>query len=80
MQLLRTDSENPWSKRSHLPFLGDALKWLTGTATMRDMWEIKCCVNSIDTGTNQTTGDSSPCHFYFKCHKICSPSKQIENE
>ena len=28
-------------KRSLLPFLGDALKWLTAIATMRDKWEIK---------------------------------------
>ena len=47
MQLLRTDSENPQSKRSPLPFLGDTLKWLTGTATIRDTWEIKQCVNQL---------------------------------
>ena len=33
-----------------------------------------------DTGTDQTAGDSSPCHIYPKCHKICSPSKQAEIE
>ena len=37
VQLLKTDSENPQLKRSLLPFLGDALKWLTGTATTRYM-------------------------------------------
>ena len=46
-QLLKTDSENPQSKRSLLPFLGDALKWLTGTATMRDIWKIKQHVNQL---------------------------------
>ena len=25
-----------------------------------------------DTGTDQTTGDSSPCHIYPNCHKICT--------
>ena len=39
--LLKTDSENSQSKRSLLPFLGDALKLLTGTATTRGTWEIK---------------------------------------
>ena len=40
--LLKTESENmsppqnPQSKRSLLPFLGEALKWLTGTAIIRD--------------------------------------------
>ena len=47
VQLLKTNSENPQSKRSLLPFLGDALKWLTGRATTRDTWEIKQCVNQI---------------------------------
>ena len=35
--------ENPHSKRSLLPVLEDALKWLTGTATTKDTWEIKQC-------------------------------------
>ena len=34
-------------KRSLLPFLGDALKWFTGTATTRDTWEIKQHVNQL---------------------------------
>ena len=33
-------------KRSLLPFLGDALRWLTGTATMKD-------INSIQSRVNQ---------------------------
>ena len=39
MQLLETDSENLWSKRNLLPFLGDVLKCLTGTATTSNTWE-----------------------------------------
>ena len=39
--------ENPWPKRSLLPFLGDALKWLIGTATTRGVWETKQCVNQL---------------------------------
>ena len=34
-------------KKSLLPFLGDALKWLTGTATMRDTQEIKQYINQL---------------------------------
>ena len=45
--LLKADLENMWSKRSLLPFLGYAFKWLTGTATTRDTWEIKQCVNQL---------------------------------
>ena len=57
-----------------ITFLRGSIKWLTGTATLRDIWEIKQQVNQLDTGTEQTTGHSSPCHFYPKCHKICSSS------
>ena len=79
MQSLRTDSENPQSKRNLLHFLGDALKWLTDIATMR-YTENLVAYKPIDTGTNQTTGDSSPCQFYSKHHNICSPRKQTETE
>ena len=47
VQLLKADSENQQSKRSLLLFLGDALKWLTGRATIRDTQEIKQCVNQL---------------------------------
>ena len=47
VQLLKADSENQQSKRSLLPFLGYALKWLTGTATTRDTQEIKQHVNQL---------------------------------
>ena len=46
MWLLKTDSENRQPK-SPLLFLGDALKWLTGTATTRDVWEIKQHLNQL---------------------------------
>ena len=39
--------ENPQSKRSILPFLGNALNRLTGTDTTKDTWEIKQCVNQL---------------------------------
>ena len=53
VQLLKTDlentssPENQQSTRSLLPFLGDALKWLTGTATLRDVLEIKQHMNQL---------------------------------
>ena len=41
-------------KRSLLPFLGDALSWLTGTATTRDIHSIKTRINQlIATQTSQ---------------------------
>ena len=38
---------NTHCKRSLLPFLGDALRWLTGTATTKDVNSIKKCVNQL---------------------------------
>ena len=41
-------------KRSLLPFLGDALSWLTGTTTTRDIHSIKTRINQlIATQTSQ---------------------------
>ena len=34
-------------RRSLLPFLGDALSWLTGTATTRDIHSIKTRINQL---------------------------------
>ena len=52
-------------RRSLLPFLGDAFRWLTGTVTTKD-------VNSINTRINCdtviTTGNLSACYIYIKCH------------
>ena len=41
-----TDSPCP-KRRSLLSFLGDALQWLTGTATMKDTREIKQWINQL---------------------------------
>ena len=44
-------SNQPWThihcRRSLLPFLGDALSWLTGTATTRDIHNIKTRINQL---------------------------------
>ena len=42
----RVSPFNKYSRRRHLPFLGDVLCWLTGTATTKD-------VNSFKHGVNQ---------------------------
>ena len=54
INLLNTDPScdghthsNTHHKRSLLPFLGNALRWLTGTATMKDVNSIKACVNQL---------------------------------
>ena len=36
-----------WHRRSLLPFLGEALSWLTGTATTRDIHSIKTWINQL---------------------------------
>ena len=54
INLLNTDSSfdghihnNTHHKRSLLPFLGNTLRWLTGTATTKDVNSIKECVNQL---------------------------------
>ena len=54
INLLNTDpsfdghiNSNTHHKRSLLPFLGDALRWLTGTATTKDVNSIKEHVNQL---------------------------------
>ena len=54
INLLNTDpsfdghmNRHPHSKRSLLPFLGDALQWLTGIATTKDVSSIKAHVNQL---------------------------------
>ena len=54
INLLNTDPSfdghvngNNHLKRSLLPFLGNALRWLTGTATTKDVNSIKECVNQL---------------------------------
>ena len=36
-----------WCRRSLLPFLGDALSWLMGTATTKDIHSIKTRINQL---------------------------------
>ena len=54
INLLNTDpsfdgyiNSNSHHRRSLLPFLGDALRWLTGTATTKDVSSIKEHVNQL---------------------------------
>ena len=54
INLIKTDpsfngksQQSTHHKRSLLPFLGDALRWLTGTATMKDVNSIKIRVNQL---------------------------------
>ena len=55
INLLNTDPSLDWNmnsnthhKRSLLPFLGDALQWLTGNATTKDINSIKAHVNQLN--------------------------------
>ena len=54
INLLNTDPSfdghshsNTCHKRSLLPFIGNALRWLTGTATKKDVNSTKTCVNQL---------------------------------
>ena len=45
----RVSASDRCTRRSLLPFLGDALSWLTGTATMKDVSSIKKRVSQLMT-------------------------------
>ena len=53
-------------KRSLLPFLGDALSWLTGTATTKDVNSVKARINQL----------ISTQHINIQCYQIYYPNKQ----
>ena len=55
-------------RRSLLPFLGDALSWLTGTATTKDIHSIKTRINQLITTQIITTRNPSAHHINIKCH------------
>ena len=63
------------AKRSLLPFLGDALSWLTRTAMTRDVRDIKKS-QAADWNTGPTTGNIGTCHLNTKCHQICHASQE----
>ena len=68
INLLNTDPSfdghtysNTHCKRNLLPFLGDALRLLTGTATTKDVNSIKACVNQLT--VTQLTQQETLVHF-----------------
>ena len=70
INLLNTDpsfnghmNSNTHHKRSLLPFLGNALRWLTGIATTKDVNNIKECVNQLI--ETQSTQQETLVHIVF---------------
>ena len=68
INLLNTDprpdgnmNSNTCHKRSLLPFLGDVLQWLTGTATTKDVNSIKACGNQLN--ETQSTQQDALAHI-----------------
>ena len=59
-------------RRSLLPFLGDALSWLTGTATTKDIQSIKTRINqSTYCHTSITVQHPSTHCVNLEHHKVC---------
>ena len=65
INLLNTDpsfdghvNSNNHLKRNLLPFLGNTLRWLTGTATTKDVNSIKECVNQLTEAQSTLQGTS----------------------
>ena len=71
---------NRHAMRSVLPFLGDALSWLTGTATTKDVSSIQEESQPNDYHTTQTTRHSSPYHLCFKHDQICHSGEKTTHQ
>ena len=57
-------------RRSILPFLGDALSWLTGTATTKDIQSIKTKINQLITSQASQCKHPSTHHVNLEHHKV----------
>ena len=71
---------NKCVRRSLLPLLGNALSWLTGTATTKDVNSIKKKSESTHCSTINATRSYSTYCIYSQCHKIYSPSKETTHQ
>ena len=63
-----------WKKRSLLPFLGSALKWLTGTATTKDIKHIKKQISS-HRNTGKSTKNNGTHRLHLELNPIRNPGQ-----
>ena len=72
IQLLNSNQpQNTHCRRSLLPFLGDTLSWLTGTATTKDIHSIKMQIKPTPCHTDITMQHPGPYCVNLEHHKIC---------
>ena len=73
IQLLNSNQlqTHTWCRRSLLPFLGDALSWLIGTVTTKDIHSIKTQINQLI--ATQISQHNTLVHICVNLehHKIC---------
>ena len=60
-----------WCRRSLLPFPGDALSWLTGTAITKDIHSIKTWINQLIAIQTSQHNNLVPYCINLKHHKVC---------
>ena len=77
---MTVSASNRHTRRSLLPFLGDALNWPTDPATTKDVSSTKKRVTATDCNTTQTARNSSPYHLCFKHHQICHSGEQATHQ
>ena len=63
-----TTDTHPLPQKSLLPFLGDALSWLTGTATTKDIHSIKTRINQLIATQASQHRNPSAHHTSIKYH------------
>ena len=75
----RVSASNRCMRRSLLPFLGDALSWLMGTATTKDINSFKKRVNQL-LATQNNEQETLVHIICFKCHQICHSGEQATHQ
>ena len=68
-----------WKKWSLLPFLGSALKWLTGTATTKDIKYIKKRISSL-IETQESQWNTMVHSLYIELNPIRNPGQQTADK
>ena len=63
-----------WKKRSLLPFLGSALKWLTGTATTKDTKYTKKQISSLIETQEKSMKNNGTHRLHLELNPIRNPS------
>ena len=73
-------ASNRCTRKYLLPFLGDALSWLVGTAISKDLSSIKKGVNQLIATQHNQQETLVLYHLCFRFHQICHSGEQATHQ